>query len=52
MAAQLARHYGACADGARKDRSPSYVQKAMAEASETHRHFAIESFQRDREAKP
>ena len=52
MASQLARHYGVCADEARKDRSPSYVRKAMAEASEAHRRFAIESMQRDREAKP
>ena len=52
MASQLARHYGVCADEARKDRSPSYVRKAMAEASETHRRFAIESLQRDREAQP
>ena len=52
MASQLARHYDVCADEARKDRSPSYVRKAMAEASEAHRRFAIESFQRDREAKP
>jgi hypothetical protein len=52
MASQLARHYGACADEARKDRSPSYVRKAMAEASETHRRFVTESSQRDREATP
>ena len=52
LAGQLARHYGACADEAHKHRSPRYVRKAMADASETHRRFAIESFQRDREAKP
>ena len=52
MASQLARHYGGCADEARKDRLPTYVRRAMAEASEAHRRFAIESFQRDREAKP
>ena len=52
MASQLARHYGVCADEARKGRSPSYVRRAMAEASEAHRRFANESFQRDREAKP
>ena len=52
MAGHLARHYDGCAEDARKGRSPSYVRKAMAEASETHRRFAVESFQRDREAKP
>ena len=52
MASQLARHYGVCADEARKDRSPSYVRRAMADASEAHRRFANESMQRDREAKP
>jgi hypothetical protein len=52
LAIRLSRHYGACAEDAHKHRSPRYVRKAMAEASETHRRFAIESFQRDREAKP
>jgi hypothetical protein len=52
MAIGLSRHYGACAEDARKGRSPKYIRKVLAEASETHRRFAIESFQRDREAKP
>jgi hypothetical protein len=52
LAGQLARHYGACAEDARKGRSPRYLRKVLTEASETHRRFAIESFQRDREAKP
>jgi hypothetical protein len=51
MASQLARHHGVRADEARKDRSPSYVRRAMAEASEAHRRFAVESMQRDREAR-
>jgi hypothetical protein len=52
LAGRLARHYGACAEDARKGRSPRYLRKVLAEASETHRRFAIESLQRDREAKP
>jgi hypothetical protein len=52
MAAQLARRYDFYAEDARKGRAPSYVRKAMTEASEAHRRFANESMQRDGEAKP
>jgi hypothetical protein len=52
MAAQLAHHYDDCAQKAAKDRSPRYVRAALAKASEAHQRFAVEGFQRDREAKP
>jgi hypothetical protein len=52
MAGHLAHHYDTCAKAAAKDRSPSYVRKALAKASEAHQRFAVECFQRDREAKP
>ena len=52
MAIGLSRHYGACAEDARKGRSPKYLRKVLAEASETHRRFAKESMQRDREVRP
>ena len=52
MAAQLARRYDFYAEDARKGRAPSYLRKAMTEASEAHKRFANESMQRDREAKP
>jgi hypothetical protein len=48
----LSRHYGAWAEKARKGRSPKYLRKVLAEASEAHRRFANESMQRDREAQP
>jgi hypothetical protein len=52
MAAQLARHYADCAQKEPKSRSPRYVRAALAKASEAHQRFAVESFQRDREARP
>jgi hypothetical protein len=52
MAAQLARRYSSYVEDARKGRAPSYLRKAMAEASEAHKRFAIGSFQHNREAKP
>jgi hypothetical protein len=52
MAAQLAHHYDDCAQKAAKDRSPRYVRDALAKASEAHQRFAVECFQRNREAKP
>jgi hypothetical protein len=52
MAAQLAHHYDDCAQKEAKNRSPRYVRSALAKASEAHQSFAVECFQRDREAKP
>jgi hypothetical protein len=52
VAAQLAHHYDDCAQKAAKDRSPRYVRAALAEASEAHRRFVVESSGRDAEARP
>jgi hypothetical protein len=52
MASRLSEHYDTCAKQATKERAPKKVRTALANAGETHRRFAIQSMQRDREAKP
>jgi hypothetical protein len=52
VAMSISRHYDACAEDSRKRRGPKYIRKALTDASDAHRRFATESFQRDREAKP